>query len=412
MDRALSVFESAFSVDASKMYWKGTHRTRDPSKTVAVCLSQASRFGITRVANVTGLDTIGIPVVMVVRPNSRSLSVSQGKGITVDAAKASGLMESIELYHAEHIDLPVTHTSLRALRKRQRVVDTAKLPRPNGAPFNEDLPILWLEGYDLMQCEPIWIPYESVYNDCTMPMPPGHGSFSLSSNGLASGNNVLEALSHGISEVIERDATTLAAVSRNPLRKLDLTTVGDPDCQEILATFRRSGIEVTVNDVTSDIGVPSFDCVITDPARRATVHHHRAGGHGCHLDKNIALSRALTEAAQSRLTLIAGSRDDIAHRSYQRGIDPWAKRSDQLSPPTKAFREVPSLATDSMVSDVQTHLERLRSVGIERVIAVNLTKPEFPLFVVRVVIPGLEHMHNATGFAPGARARAATSGAA
>ena len=37
-------------------------------------------FGITRVANVTGLDHIGIPVVMVTRPNSRSISVSQGKG--------------------------------------------------------------------------------------------------------------------------------------------------------------------------------------------------------------------------------------------------------------------------------------------------------------------------------------------
>ncbi|TGV60738.1 hypothetical protein EN803_38435, partial [Mesorhizobium sp. M2D.F.Ca.ET.160.01.1.1] len=40
-----------------------------------------ARMGITRVANVTGLDRIGIPVVMVCRPNARSLAVSQGKGI-------------------------------------------------------------------------------------------------------------------------------------------------------------------------------------------------------------------------------------------------------------------------------------------------------------------------------------------
>ena len=64
-------------------------------------------FGITRVANVTGLDTIGIPTVMVLRPNSRALAVSQGKGTSLAAAKASGLMESIESYHAERITLPL-----------------------------------------------------------------------------------------------------------------------------------------------------------------------------------------------------------------------------------------------------------------------------------------------------------------
>ena len=35
------------------------------------------------------------------------MSVSQGKGSNLAAAKASGLMESIEGFHAEHIDLPL-----------------------------------------------------------------------------------------------------------------------------------------------------------------------------------------------------------------------------------------------------------------------------------------------------------------
>jgi len=52
-------------------------------------------MGITRVANVTGLDHVGIPVVMACRPNARGLAVSQGKGLTLDAAKASAVMESI-----------------------------------------------------------------------------------------------------------------------------------------------------------------------------------------------------------------------------------------------------------------------------------------------------------------------------
>lgn len=406
MDPSLFCFEAAFSADVPKTYWKGTHRTRDPAQTVSVALAFASRFGITRVANVTGLDTLGIPVVMVVRPNPRSLSVSQGKGVTLDAAKASGLMESIELYHAEHIELPVKYCSERALREKHCVVDTSELPRPNGAPFSEHLPILWIEGYDLVQRETIWAPYESVSVDCTIPPAPGYGSFMQSSSGLASGNNVLEALSHAISEVIERDATTLAAFSPSPLRRVDLSPIDDEDCLRILNNYARNGIEVDVFDETSDIGVPSFACIIADPSRRATAHQHRAGGYGCHLDKNIALLRALTEAAQSRLTLIAGSRDDLTRRSYQRGIDPWAKEADEFSSVTRDFRAIESLATDSMVADVQTHLERLCSLGIERVIAVNLTKPDFPLCVVKVLIPELEHLHTVAAFSPGARARA------
>src|SRR5215213_1894280 len=63
--------------------------------------------GITRIGDVTGLDRLGIPVVTVVRPNSRFLSVSQGKGLDFVGAQVSGAMEALEGYHAERIDRPV-----------------------------------------------------------------------------------------------------------------------------------------------------------------------------------------------------------------------------------------------------------------------------------------------------------------
>src|SRR4051812_35005545 len=84
-----------------KGFRAGTHRCVSPAETVARLRPHLAGMGITRVANVTGLDVIGIPVVMVCRPNSRSLSVSQGKGLDLDAARASGLMESVEMFHAE-----------------------------------------------------------------------------------------------------------------------------------------------------------------------------------------------------------------------------------------------------------------------------------------------------------------------
>ena len=61
----------------------------------------AAQMGITRLGNVTGLDRIGIPVVVAVRPNSRSVSVSQGKGIELPQAMTSALMEAVEGVHGE-----------------------------------------------------------------------------------------------------------------------------------------------------------------------------------------------------------------------------------------------------------------------------------------------------------------------
>src|SRR5262245_21673480 len=90
-----------------KTYRVGTDRLIDPAQTLARVRPYLTQMGITRIANVTGLDYIGVPVVMVYRPNSRALAVSQGKGLTLAAAKASGLMESVESYHAERIALPL-----------------------------------------------------------------------------------------------------------------------------------------------------------------------------------------------------------------------------------------------------------------------------------------------------------------
>src|SRR5690606_30465389 len=72
----------------------------DPGKT-ADCgspfsLQSLAPFRITRCGDITGLDIIGIPVWFATRPNSRALSVSQGKGLTHEQARIGAIMESIE----------------------------------------------------------------------------------------------------------------------------------------------------------------------------------------------------------------------------------------------------------------------------------------------------------------------------
>ena len=91
--------------DETKRFRDGTHRVVDPAVTLARVMPLAPRMGITRVAVLTGLDTIGIPVAAAIRPNSRSIAQHQGKGATLDAAKASAVMEAAETWHAESVAL-------------------------------------------------------------------------------------------------------------------------------------------------------------------------------------------------------------------------------------------------------------------------------------------------------------------
>lgn len=398
--------------DTQKSFCRGTHRMVAPEDTLARVRPHMAAMGITRIANVTGLDRVGVPVVMVCRPNARSLAVSQGKGLTLDAAKASGLMECAELHHAEHITLPLVFSTLGELRRSYRLIDVRALPRLSASRFDEHLRTLWIQGLDLMNGQPTLVPYEMVHTDYTLPMPPGSGCFVMSTNGLASGNHLFEAIGHALCEVVERDANTLwsLAPGGRARTRLDLATVDDPPCRSVLERFAEAELAVAVWDITSDVGIPAFHCLIAerepDPLRPLPA----AAGAGCAPSRDIALLRALTEAAQSRLTHIAGSRDDMSVTAYGSGHDMDTQASIlaemRAGTPARRFDHVPTFFSDSFAEDLSWALERLRSVGIRQVVAVDLTKHELGIPVVRVIIPGLEAMWDIPGYIPGRRARA------
>jgi ribosomal protein S12 methylthiotransferase accessory factor len=368
-------------------------------------------LGITRVAQVTGLDCIGIPVVMVCRPNARSLAVSQGKGLDLDSARASGLMESIELHHAETIGSPLRLATRKELRGRHSVVDVERLPRLSISGFHDNLKILWIEGGDLVSSEPRFLPYEMVHTNYTLPLPTGSGNFVMSSNGLASGNTLVEAVMHGLCEVIERDATTLWTMmtpEQQDARRVGLESVTDPACLQVLEAYRRADVTVGIWDTTSDVDVASFVVIIVDRVTNPFRPPHPNHGMGCHPVREIALLRALTEAAQSRLTLIAGSRDDLGRQSYRQAADEGLTRRirERIAGPTPvAFEQVPTFVSESFERDLRHLLARLEAVGIEEVVAVDLTQEGLDIPVARVVVPGLEPLFEAPGYQPGPRAR-------
>jgi ribosomal protein S12 methylthiotransferase accessory factor len=221
----------------------------------------------------------------------------------------------------------------------------------------------------------------------------------------------LEATSHALCEVIERDATTLWNLRSSEARtetRVDLSTVDDVDCCQVLEKYETADITVGVWETTSDISLPAFKCSIIDNQDQAFRRMYAAAGYGCHLTRRIALLRALTEAAQSRLTMISGSRDDVYRTDYERtrNADTLSGIRDELltQSATRHFHDAPNFEGETFADDLNYAIDRLKEVGIKQVVVVNLTKPMFQIPVVRVVIPGLETNDDIPSFTFGQRA--------
>lgn len=380
-------------------------RTRTIEETYAALQPLKHRAGITRVADVTGLDRLGIPVVMVARPNSRGLSVSQGKGPDLISAKVSGLMEALEGFHAERPDIPVRLLAWSELAGTERAVDPSKFPRRANACFDPDKRMAWGLAYDIACDTERFIPLDLIHTDLTYPPMPGGGGFPVSSNGLASGNTYAEAICQGLCELIERDAFSRFHAQRNStFGQVDLAASRNSAIQDALAKIGSAGAHLSVLDLTSDIEVPVFFATITGGSD-SPVTALTSGGLGCHPNRVWACLRAIYEAAQSRLTRLVGARDDLTPADYRyswhrEGPNPDADKV-MLS-----LESGPTWSSETVEDDIIWLLGRLAQKGFCEVLVTDLGRPDFGIPVVRVVVPGLEPPPS-TDMEPRDRARGA-----
>lgn len=386
-----------------------SHRICPSGETVERIYSKMREFGITRVANITGLDRVGIPVTLAIRPNSKSVAVSQGKGRSLDDAKASAIMEATEIWHAENIINDVLYGSEADLKSRHVIADTSRLPEMAGAEYDNTQPNLWIEGTDIVSGKMKLVPFEMVHLNYTRPTQPMHGVFHASSNGLASGNHRLEAICHAITELIERDAMTLwhfLKPEQQARTRISPESIDADDCVELLQKFHDAELEVGIWDVTSDSDIPSIMVVVRESCAK---NGHIGLGAGCHLDRSIALRRALTEAAQTRLNYISGARDDLLMSEFESsGIDhkyEWADGLFMSKEMPRSLSEVSTNTFKTLEEDLDHLINRLCAIDISEVVAVRLTREEFGIEVYRLVIPGLEAPHDDASYTPGARAK-------
>ncbi len=234
-----------------------------------------------------------------------------------------------------------------------------------------------------------------------------------SNNGSAIGASFAEATVHAINEAIERDAFSLflarTFLAENPVSPVLLATETlPPALRELLHRVEnRTGRQVWLIDITTDLGVPSTLAYSPDS------HGDYLLGSGASLSRHYSVYRALTELLEVQLEQGLAGVDLAAKRAV--AIEKLADHSVlqacvalDLSDFATSMSTVPFVDTVAPPTP-REHLHRLLQVLRARDFTPyfqELHASADEVTTVHIHIPGLEHFHLITDAAvvPGKRA--------
>jgi ribosomal protein S12 methylthiotransferase accessory factor len=368
-------------------------RARPVEETLIHARRVGREVGVVRVTDTTRLDRLGVPVYAAIRPDARqgSLCVSAGKGLRREEAEIGAYMEAIELAHAEppRARLDIVPTTARAVldaheRGAEALVDLCPYV---GARLDLDTPMDCVVAEDFFTGERSLLPVEVVL------VPVRRTLFGSDTNGLSSGNTILEATVHGLCEVVERDIESFLLLKDTTVKIRNETL--PPPLRELAERAEREGVELYLRYQASHFRIPFFLALIRERNVREGIHT----GAGCHPWSEIAATRAITEAFQSRLTVIHGGRDDLAvhlektTRFFEQDGERFHRLIDGYSSAASmSFAECDDRSGEAATLEQNLALlaAEVRLAGLRRFFRVVLSRPESPLAVVRVIVPGLE----------------------
>jgi ribosomal protein S12 methylthiotransferase accessory factor len=369
-------------------------RVAAPEHTLGLAKSWAPAARVRAVSDITHLDCLDVPVFVSERDGALSDGFTFGKGLAAIESEIGAYMEAIEYHFAEPGTAAVetkwgTPRDLSRAPDADPVFEFAPILNCRAAP---DQRLLLARAQDAETGAPAWIPAELVFN----PAPDtGAMLYGTSSNGLASGNSVEEASLHALFELIERDIWSLEFVRNASLRVAEADL--PPRIRDIAQTASRNGLRLVVRYVPNDFGMPFFAAFLFDPARPEQRFFN--GGWGCHLDRRIALTRAVTEVAQSRAAYLHGG------RAAPEWAGPGAEAQGVRAQMDTVSRESPSIplagipepqCAGAIAAQWMQAVACLRRVVDRPIYRVIYTPKEGPLHVVRLVVPLLENFSRAT----------------
>lgn len=255
--------------------------------------------------------------------------------------------------------MPLIRACFSALRMRGRMaLDPTQLPLET--PYEDEV-LHWVfaESPDGAR---VLVPAQAVFLFCNLD----EQAFFLAggSTGLASGNAPAEARVAALTEIIERDAE--ASTPFNSARLFTLQS-REPRIQSLLDDYAARGIVVQFQDITTEIGVPVYQCFVMG---RDNIPARATGANLC--GARAALS-ALTETPWPYPN---------GGPSGQCGYAPG-------SLPVRVLEDLPDYSLPSPEANLRL-LERVLIAHDRSPLYVDITRADLDLPVVRALIPGLE----------------------
>jgi ribosomal protein S12 methylthiotransferase accessory factor len=339
-----------------------------------------------------------------------------GKGLTLAKAEISALGEAVERYSgACYQPKEVYLSSYQDINKPK--LDPAELVLFRDeqyaglqySRFQPDEAIGWVSGYSLVQDAQIEIPAISVFMNYKINTPQ-ENICAVTSNGLAAGATLQNAVLSAAMEVIERDAFMITWCNKLPCQRIDPFTHPEKDIREYCTTYDRRGVELRLYRLHTDLPVHVFmgigyqlkgddgPCVVV--------------GLGADFDAATAAKSALLEIGQIRPSLKQRMRNPetkvrLAELLENPGLVRDLEDHDLLYSSRKMIHAFDFLFNSPMEAfeweiNLEDNSERLNRLVEELksknsdLIYYNLTPPEMEklgLHTVRVIIPDMQPIH-------------------
>ena len=221
-------------------------RTALPEETLVRAKAKAASLGITRVTDITRLDCVGVPVFASIRPTASvgSLCVNAGKGLRAIEAEVGAYMEAIEFALAEPgaSRAAILNATARDVldERRRSPMRSSICARGSGPGYRSTR--RWSASWPMRSRQERTRSFRRSSCSCPFDRRRASGAtLAASSNGLASGNTLVEATVHGLCELIERDIRSFQAVHDTSV-PVDLDSIDGP-AEALVATIRDAGLD-------------------------------------------------------------------------------------------------------------------------------------------------------------------------
>lgn len=384
-------------------------------------VARLREFGISRLADTTGLDTTGVPTASVTKPGTSDVIwVYSGKGRSQAQARVTAVMECLERSGALWPSEPVWVTEKSAvLRHSHEVWGPERFTYRRRDAVAPDDPQVWVAATKITgNCGRVMVPADVCFNG---RRPPGLAAspFQLStSNGLAAAFRLEDALTHGLLEVIERHIVSCAEVRASHLGFSFLAAVAEQfgldssllsryeddadlavtveqaslpeSVSRIVRHYESAGLDLVVKMLPNEFSFPAYG--VSAVQRSGIARHLGCAGYGVRSTGAAALEAALLELAQTRATDLQGAREDRREPEKQH-LEHNPEHHWLTTPGT---RPIPYRPHD-VEPDLDRLLERCADGGLPEAAYV-----EFPgwsgISVVRVLVPHAETWHVTGGW--------------